>query len=580
MAEPARPTILLVEDSRTQALKFGHSLEGQGYAVDWVATAEEALDRLNGTLPDLVIADYHLPGMNGDGLARQIRLNVRTRTIPVMMLTEAREHGIERKGLESGADAYVPKSVAEDIMALRIKALLRRSETPPAAAEPGPAVASRDHGAYRRPTLLVIDPSGRELAFLRDLLTSEGYTVETAAGAEGARDLAGRSVPLDGVILGLFQGAAADIALCKAVDAVRTGLDGAADGPSFPIFAVQRATDPRRDGLADIFASGADDVVAVDVDADVLVVRIRALVRRKLVRDENRRIEREWRAQQLDLQRARAETLAAQARASMAEALSKANAELEAANAQLKDAQAKLVQAAKMASLGELVAGIAHEINNPLAFILAHQSTVERLLGQASEELGPEFGAAPAIEKAKQRVTSMRVGLKRIEDIVANLRRFSRLDEGEFQTVDVPASIETVLALLAHKLAGGVEVIRRYEGDRELYCSSALLNQVVMNIVGNAADAMGGHGTIQIRTASDGETYTIEILDSGPGVPEDLRERIFEPFFTTKPVGAGTGLGLAISFSVVQAHQGSLTVGSGPDGGALFTITIPRRNRS
>lgn len=570
--------ILLVEDSRTQALQFTHALQAQGYGVDWVASAEDALERLNGPLPDLVIADYHLPGMNGDGLARQIRLNVRTRTVPVLMLTEASEHGIERKGLESGADAYVPKSTPGDIMGLRIKALLRRSDgsQAPQAADRSGGVG--EAGAYRQPRLLVVDPTGGQLRFLQELLTQEGYAVQTPA-ADECPAAAFRRVEFDGVILGLLDGTDGDLALCRSFDVLRTDDAGAAEGPSFPIVAIERAPNAERDRLAEVFAAGADEVVPLDAEPDVLIVRIRALVRRKLVRDENRRIEREWREQQTDLQRARAEAMAAEARASLAEALARANAELEAANVQLRDAQAKLVQSAKMASLGELVAGIAHEINNPLAFILAHQSTVERLLGKVIDETGADSPGSQALGKAMQRVGSMRVGLKRIEEIVLNLRKFSRLDEGEFQTVDVPASIETVLALLSHKLSTGIEVVRQYEGERELFCSSALLNQVVMNIVGNAADAMEGEGRILVRTASDPDAYTIEITDSGPGVPDALRERIFEPFFTTKPVGAGTGLGLAIAFSVVQAHQGVLAVGSGPDGGARFTITIPRRNR-
>ncbi|GGH06126.1 hypothetical protein GCM10007036_00390 [Alsobacter metallidurans] len=578
MPDQPQSRILLVEDSRTQALQFSHALEGQGYGVDWVASAEDALERLNGPLPDLVIADYHLPGMNGDGLARQIRLNVRTRTVPVLMLTEASEHGIEQKGLESGADAYVPKSTPGDIMGLRIKALLRRSEsaqTPSAAERTG---AAGEAGSYRRPRLLVVDPTGARLRFLEELLTSEGYAVETTAVADCPATLF-RRIEFDGVVLGLLDGTDGDLALCRSFDALRVEDASSGEGASFPIVAIDHAPNAERDRLAEVFAAGADEVVPLDVEPEVLIVRIRALVRRKLVRDENRRIEREWREQQTDLQRARAEALAAEARASLAEALARANAELEAANVQLRDAQAKLVQSAKMASLGELVAGIAHEINNPLAFILAHQSTVERLLGKAIDGMGPDAPGAQSLGKAMQRVGSMRVGLKRIEEIVLNLRKFSRLDEGEFQTVDVPASIETVLALLSHKLSTGIEVVRQYEGDRELFCSSALLNQVVMNIVGNAADAMGGEGRIMVRTASSAETYTIEITDSGPGVPDALRERIFEPFFTTKPVGAGTGLGLAIAFSVVQAHQGTLAVGSGPDGGARFTITIPRRNR-
>ncbi len=147
--------------------------------------------------------------------------------------------------------------------------------------------------------------------------------------------------------------------------------------------------------------------------------------------------------------------------------------------------------------------------------------------------------------KARDRVGSMRMGLTRIQELVLNLRKFSRLDEGERGLVNVPEAIETVLALIQHKLGTRIAVRRDFLGRAEIHCTPALLNQVVMNILGNAADAIPGDGTITIATASDEDTDTIRISDTGPGIPEELREKIFEPFFTTKPVGSGTGLGLA-----------------------------------
>jgi two-component system NtrC family sensor kinase len=198
-------------------------------------------------------------------------------------------------------------------------------------------------------------------------------------------------------------------------------------------------------------------------------------------------------------------------------------------------------------------------------------------LGEIAAKLPSETGLERQVTKSQDRVGAMKLGLGRIQELVLNLRRFSRLDEGDFQTVNVPESIETVLALIGHKLGARIDVRRRYEAVPDLYCSPALLNQVVMNIVGNAADAIKGTGAIDIETESNETTYTIRISDTGPGIPAEMRERIFEPFFTTKSVGSGTGLGLAIAYSVVQAHKGSITVDEGPLGGASFTITIPRR---
>jgi two-component system NtrC family sensor kinase len=262
-------------------------------------------------------------------------------------------------------------------------------------------------------------------------------------------------------------------------------------------------------------------------------------------------------------------------RARMAEALTQANGELEAANNKLIEAQAKLVQAAKMASLGELVAGIAHEINNPLAFILAHQATVQRLLGKIGPSDIADEQARAFIAKAQDRATAMGAGLRRIQDLVLNLRRFSRMDEGGFQLVDIFEALDTVLTLLSPKLGERITIGRRYAGPPVLWCSPALLNQVVMNIVSNAADAIEGPGRIEVSAAAEGDDYLITIEDSGPGIPADLQERVFEPFFTTKPIGSGTGLGLAIAYTVVQAHKGAIAVGRSALGGASFRIAVP-----
>jgi two-component system, NtrC family, sensor kinase len=560
--------ILLVEDSETQALQLRHMLETNGFHVSWRSTAEAALDGLNEKLPDLVIADFHLPGMNGDELTRQMRLNVRTRAIPVIMLTEARERTVERQGLESGADAYISKSAEQELIILRIKALLRRR--PSLISDEQEERQSPSFGTFRRACILIVDDSVTRRTYLQDMLAHEGYAVTAVPDpVEALRLVRSVDATWDCILVNLLSPVFDGIELCRQLNLYRglAPLPGA-DAPSFAI--VGLGNEEGGQLLARAFAAGVDDIIPTSIEADGMRVRIRALVRRKLMQDENWRIEAELREREIALARARAE-------AASADALAKANRELEEANDLLKGTQAQLVQAAKMASLGELVAGIAHEINNPLAFIQAHQGTVERLLTEIEGKLPPEAGLERQVRKSLDRIGAMKLGLGRIQELVLNLRRFSRLDEGDFQTVNVPESIETVLALLGHKLGTRIDVRRRYNAVPDLYCSPALLNQVVMNIVGNAADAIKGTGGIDIETESNETTYTIRISDTGSGIPPELRERIFEPFFTTKPVGSGTGLGLAIAYSVVQAHKGSITVTAGPAGGASFIITIPRQ---
>ncbi|WP_245215236.1 ATP-binding protein [Pararoseomonas baculiformis] len=570
------PRILLVEDSETQALQLRRMLEAEGFAVSRAATAEAALDGLNGPLPDLVIADYHLPGMNGDELVRRIRLNVRARALPVLMLTDAGGSApgqdLERQGLESGADAYAPKSSGRELILLRLRALLRRSADDDGAMPDSPGTG------FRRARLLLVDDSPTHRLWLSTLLAGDGDSVEAvgsagaeAAAARPAAEMSGES--WDGVLVNLAGLGPEGLSLCRRLDALRSSATG--ERADFRIVALEGS----RASPTAAFEAGADDVLPAEAGAEAIRLRVRALVRRKLLREENRRIEGALREKLREVERARAEAASAEARAALAGALERANTELESTNKALRDTQGKLVQAAKMASLGELVAGIAHEINNPLAFILAHQGTVMRLLGQVAPRVATDPDATRAVAKAMARADSMSLGLRRIQELVLNLRKFSRLEEGTAQEVDVPEAIDTVIVLLTHKLSDRIVVERDLSAPRALRCSPALLNQVVMNIIGNAADAIHGEGRIRVATRAEGADYVIEVSDSGPGVPETIRARIFEPFFTTKPVGSGTGLGLSIAYAVVEAHHGSIAVDDARwedgGGGARFTIRVP-----
>lgn len=528
-------SLLLVEDSETQALALRQVLEAKGYAVDVAPSAEAALQKLNQALPDLMVADFHLPGMDGRELSRQIRLNSRTRALPLLMLTSAREQDLERQGLESGVDAYVPKSSDPSLLLVRLQSLLRR-----AASTAGP---SSPQGGFKRAKILLTHPSPTLRLRLKSLLDQEGYDVVEPRDDEELVRMADRDV--DCVVLPLIGPQMEGLELCERLRQRRE-----TEPADFQIVAIGPGAD-EPDKVAGAFAAGADEVASQADADDGLRVRIRALMRRKLVNEDSRRARE------------------AEARAAAAD-------ELARANRQLRDAQTQLVQSAKMASLGELVAGIAHEINNPLAFILGHQDTVERLVRDAVARASPEESADPALTKALDRLASMRLGLQRIQALVLNLRKFSRLDEADKQRLDVADAIDTVLALLTPKL-GNIEVRRKYEASGGLEGSPALLNQVVMNIVANAADALGGEGVIAVETSQGDGVYSIMIDDSGPGVPDELRDRIFEPFFTTKPVGDGTGLGLAIAYSVVKAHEGEIAVATSPElGGARFTLTLPQ----
>jgi two-component system NtrC family sensor kinase len=169
----------------------------------------------------------------------------------------------------------------------------------------------------------------------------------------------------------------------------------------------------------------------------------------------------------------------------------------------------------------------------------------------------------------------MREGLDRVKELVLDLRTFSRMDEGEFKTVDVVETIDAVLLLLKHKMNGRIQVEKHYVAERTLFCYAGRLHQVLMNLIANAVDAIAGDGKIVITTSQTSDAFLVSVRDTGAGIPDAIRGKIVDPFFTTKPVGQGTGLGLAISYGIVQDHGGSIEVQSEEGVGTEFVVSIP-----
>jgi len=257
--------------------------------------------------------------------------------------------------------------------------------------------------------------------------------------------------------------------------------------------------------------------------------------------------------------------------------LRRMNADLQAAYAELKAKQLQLIQAAKMASLGELVAGIAHEINNPLAFVTSHLETANVSLGKVEAELGAEVPATAqaSLERARHRIRQSAIGAERMRDLVLKLRTFSRLDEGERKEVSISECVASVLTILEHRFRDRVEV-QVHAGEPDVIeCFPSLLNQALMNLIANAIDAIADRGIIEVTWGRGDDAYVIVVSDTGHGIPEELRQRVLEPFFTTKPVGHGTGLGLSITYSIVQRHGGTLELSPREGGGTVATIRLP-----
>ncbi len=259
----------------------------------------------------------------------------------------------------------------------------------------------------------------------------------------------------------------------------------------------------------------------------------------------------------------------------IAELNSTLEARVEQRTRELADAQAQLVQSEKLASLGQLVAGVAHELNNPIGFVHANL----QLLEEQTKKLADAPSASPEGAKAREAVRKLllrsREGTVRVKKIVEDLRTFSRVDQAELQEVDLHESIERTLSLMEPRLKEGIAVVKDYGDLPPVRCFAGQLNQVFMNLLMNACDAMPEGGTITIRTRRSANGVCLEFCDSGPGIPPEIRSRIFDPFFTTKPVGKGTGLGLSISHGIVERHRGRINVDSEPGKGTCFSIELP-----
>src|SRR5690554_1608515 len=272
-------------------------------------------------------------------------------------------------------------------------------------------------------------------------------------------------------------------------------------------------------------------------------------------------------------------------------------------NVRLTAAQEKLLESEKLASIGQLAAGVAHEINNPIGYVHSN-------LGSLQEYLSSLFALIDVYERAlrapdplamraevdasrerldidfisrdlPQLMTESREGVERVTRIVRDLKDFSRSDhESAWKLTDLHASIDSTLNIVWNELRYKARLEKRYGTLPMVECLPSELNQVFMNLLLNAGQAIQAQGTITVSTGHDEDTVWVEIADTGSGIPPDMLQRIFDPFFTTKPVGTGTGLGLSISYGIVAKHDGRIEAESEPGSGSRFRVILPvRRSR-
>ncbi|HIK56782.1 MAG TPA: response regulator [Synechococcales cyanobacterium M55_K2018_004] len=427
------------------------------------------------------------------------------------------------------------------------------------------------------PLILVVDDTPANLEVVAEVLSDAGYEVAIATDGERAIKQANLSQP-DLILLDVMMPGIDGFETCRQLKASAT----TDDIPVIFMTALSDTTDKVRG-----FTLGAVDYITKPFQTAELLARVTTQLK---LRHFSQTLEQQVEQRTTELK----ETLL-----------------------QLQQSQMQIVQSEKLATLGQLVAGVAHEINNPVNFIHGNLTHVQ---GYATDLLSfvelfqrHRANAAPELQQAAadldldfiqddlpKTLASMKVGTQRIYEIVRSLRNFSRSDEAGYSIVDIHEGLDSTLLILQHRLKGKpeypeIQVIRDYGQLPLVECHAGSMNQVFMNILANAIDALEElhthcsaqerqqHlGQITIRTTMiDDEWIQIAIADNGPGIPLDLQSRIFDPFFTTKPMGKGTGIGMSISHQIItEKHRGKLICVSSPNQGAEFMIQIPVRQQN
>ncbi|HQW82389.1 MAG TPA: ATP-binding protein [Pseudomonadota bacterium] len=265
--------------------------------------------------------------------------------------------------------------------------------------------------------------------------------------------------------------------------------------------------------------------------------------------------------------------------------------------------QAQVIHTTKLASLGQMVAGVAHEINTPLGFVKSNVEVVSDLLSEyeaavtkvmtgvdlmltldasmvdrakaAIQKARIELAKATTLNEARELLEDSTTGLKQMSGLVLNLKGFARVDRDGMDTIDLNDSVRSALTIAGHQLRDRITVVEELGDVPKVKCMPSQINQVFLNMITNAAQAMGDEGTLTIRSVTKSSFVEVSFEDTGSGIPDDVLPKIFDPFFTTKPVGEGTGLGLSIVHKIIQGHGGAIRVKSQVGKGTTFFVELP-----
>jgi two-component system NtrC family sensor kinase len=582
--------ILLVEDSRTQAVHLSDTLSRQGWTVEWVSTAEAAMQRINQPDLDLIVLDYYLPGVQGDVLCQRIRLNTDARGLPILMLTAEDTRTAEVHLLESGADDFVAKSADEEILVTRIRALLAKSP------RHLPMLGRGEDSHIRPARILTIDDSPTYQEYLLGELESEGYCIEQALNArEGLARVMKEN--FDCVIVDLVMPDMNGIEVCRQISELRRATNN--------LVAVLMLTGrENKEDLTQALEAGADDFISKSSDLAVLKGRIRALLRRKMLQAENRRILEELKNKEVETLRARAEKEVAEAKARLNEELElrvkQRTAELAAANRDL---------ATKSQENEMFVYSVSHDLRSPLVNLQGFSKELSGSCAQFRTILDEQPLPASIRDRCialvdgemGESIRFIQTAVSRLSTNIDSLLRLSRVGriELQWQEVDVNAIVARIIESMNDTI--GKRGARLIAAELPpVWGDPSAVEQIFANLIGNAVNYLdpqrpglievgGCSGSLKSTGSTGGASPNGQdqgppnnalnsyfVRDNGLGIGESYAKKIFQIFQRLHPtVAQGEGMGLAIVRRVTQRLGGQIWFDSAAGSGTTFYVTLP-----
>jgi two-component system NtrC family sensor kinase len=551
--------IMIVENTENHVVVLRHVLEQQGWEVVWTKSAEQALELLSScsalNSPDLIIIDYHLPGIRGDQLCQHLKLNFNTRSIPTLMLTGEDGEESDGPGLKSGADDYIPKNTDDDILVLKIKSLLRQSRESHVLFGVGGSL-------FRRSRILAIDDNPTYLKFLDKKFKKDGIRVDKAASGKKALEKIKKN-KYDCILVDLVMPGMDGIEICQKIMEMRRSLEE-------PMVLMLTAHESK-EYMTRALEAGADDFVGKSSDISIIKARMSALLRRKFIQEDNQRIFEELKRKELEVERSRIEKAAAETKAVLAEKLLNTVEQLEEEIEERKRMELKIKNYSRVLERSnkelESFAYVAsHDLQEPLRSISSYLQLVNKRYKEKLDDKGKDF-----IRRAVN-------GALRMQEMINDLLAYSRITtRGEsFELHSLEKILDRVLVNMSPTIERKNAVVTRSPLP-ELTCDESQIHRLFLNLISNAIKFCNrSKPVIRISAEEQKDHWLLSVKDNGIGIDPLYQETIFKIFQRLHGKGRypGTGIGLAICQKIVERHEGKIWVESKPGKGSTFFFTL------